>query len=146
MPYGISRLLLYVEALLLGTLTLFSLSVGTLMTAGLFLQGLGGAVMALIVGMAMAFVVAAYYIICRFIFDGHRGLRSIPKFWWYIVCAGTVYCLSALVLGFFQTPADTDSVPMFLFLVTGSAGLLYLIPLAHILLELKFRQRGLDAA
>jgi hypothetical protein len=84
-----------------------------------------------------SFLLAAYRVAFAFIHKGPRALRTLHKVWWWLGFAGAAYVvLTTMGATHYSGRGNLG------FMVAASAvlGLLYLVPLAHVLLEKKLRK------
>jgi hypothetical protein len=137
MPRLISRVLLAFEMLLLGVLV----------TPPFFMYGfaltdsirpnesLAALVWFISIG---SFLLAAYRVAFAFIHKGPTALRTLNKAWWRLSYAGAAYAVLTTLWAPHYRGGGKDLG--FMVATTGIVGLLYLIPLAHVLLERRFRK------
>jgi hypothetical protein len=147
MPTRVSKILLSIELVLIGLVTVPVLLIFTLAAAADATKSLAQLALFVMMLALTSFVFAAFRVTAAFLSRGVQALHGIHKVWWYLSFAGVAYS----VLGPLSVRLDgamrfMDGGIGYIIVVTGLFGLLYLIPLVHVLMELLFRKCGAHAA
>lgn len=146
MPTLTSRILLAVEVLLLGIpaapyfLMIVLAWLGVTVESPRHTMSLATLVWIISIG---SFLFAAYRVSFAFIHGGSTALSTLHKAWWWLCFAGAAYAVLATLLATHYVGTGKDLG--LLVETSGMYGLLYLIPLAHLLLEKYLRKLQLPA-
>lgn len=147
MPSLFSRVLLAIEMLLLAVPVMppfFTVAYGSLVTSvghTRTIESFCYLVWSILIGL---FLFAAYRVAFAFIHKGPAALATIHKVWWLLCFCGAAY--STLLITLLTTQYGLALNLDFAVEYSSVFGLLYLVPLTHVLLERKFRRALPQAA
>jgi len=86
---------------------------------------------------AIAALVALWRILGAFIFGGPRALLEVPRLWWSLLVAGSVFAMAAAlyIAAEWLSLISSDSFALLIPMGTKAIGAILLIPLIHIGVE-----------